>query len=336
MVEAGLHVARRRRRWRRPPRCCPADTPAGSRGANRIQPYFVRLRDPAARAQVRRAHLHRRLPGLHDARPGRAGARREGGRGDLRGVDQRHAELGSLVSIEPAQRQGAGDGRRRRVRTQHQRSQFNIATERPAPAGLGVQAVRAAGGRSRTASRPDTASSRASSSSTSATTRSGTSTNYTKSYAGSITCARAMTESDNTVYAQLTMTVRARDAVATARTLGITSPLDEGVPAIGLGGLRVGVTPLEMAHAYATIANKGVRIGGSVLFHSADRRSRTRRWTRLDRAHPLPGREGRRQHAEGDARDVRDQRPDADRRDARRRRAGVGHGRAPPPCRAAR
>ena len=55
-----------------------------------------------------------------------------------------------------------------------------------------------------------------------------------------------------------------------ARELGITSPLDEGVPAIGLGGLRVGVTPLEMAHAYATIANKGVRMGGSVLFHSAD------------------------------------------------------------------
>ena len=81
-----------------------------------------------------------------------------------------------------------------------------------------------------------------------------------------------------------------------ARKLGITSPLDEGVPAIGLGGLRVGVTPLEMAHAYATIANKGVRIGGSVLFHSAGRADPgPDARPDLDRAHPHPGREGRRQ-----------------------------------------
>ena len=39
--------------------------------------------------------------------------------------------------------------------------------------------------------------------------------------------------------------------------MGITSPLD-GIPAEGIGGLRVGVSPLEMADAYATLANGGI------------------------------------------------------------------------------
>ena len=38
--------------------------------------------------------------------------------------------------------------------------------------------------------------------------------------------------------------------------MGITSPL-HGYPAEGLGGLTNGVSPLEMARAYATIANGG-------------------------------------------------------------------------------
>ncbi len=35
-------------------------------------------------------------------------------------------------------------------------------------------------------------------------------------------------------------------------------------PAMTLGGLEQGVTPLEMAYAYSTIANKGIRISGSL------------------------------------------------------------------------
>jgi penicillin-binding protein 1A len=41
--------------------------------------------------------------------------------------------------------------------------------------------------------------------------------------------------------------------------MGITSPL-HGYPAEGLGGLTDGVSPLEMARAYATIANGGYRM----------------------------------------------------------------------------
>jgi penicillin-binding protein 1A len=44
----------------------------------------------------------------------------------------------------------------------------------------------------------------------------------------------------------------------TARLLGITTKLD-CFPAEGLGGLRLGVTPLEMANAYATLASGGMR-----------------------------------------------------------------------------
>ena len=40
--------------------------------------------------------------------------------------------------------------------------------------------------------------------------------------------------------------------------LGITTKLD-GVPSEGLGGLRLGVSPLEMAYAYATLAAGGIR-----------------------------------------------------------------------------
>ena len=42
-----------------------------------------------------------------------------------------------------------------------------------------------------------------------------------------------------------------------AHKLGITTHLD-GFPAEGIGGLRLGVTPLEKADAYATFADGGV------------------------------------------------------------------------------
>jgi penicillin-binding protein 1A len=44
-----------------------------------------------------------------------------------------------------------------------------------------------------------------------------------------------------------------------AYAMGITSHLD-AIPAEGIGGLRIGVSPLEMADAYATIANGGYHI----------------------------------------------------------------------------
>jgi penicillin-binding protein 1A len=76
-------------------------------------------------------------------------------------------------------------------------------------------------------------------------------------YQGTINLKQATVASDNTVFAQLDLDVGPESVAATAKSLGITSPLD-GIPAEGIGGLRVGVSPLEMADAYATLAAGGI------------------------------------------------------------------------------
>jgi len=77
-------------------------------------------------------------------------------------------------------------------------------------------------------------------------------------YQGTINLQQATVASDNTVFAQLDLDVGPQRVAETARSLGIVSPLD-GIPAEGIGGLRVGVSPLEMASAYATLAAGGIR-----------------------------------------------------------------------------
>ena len=86
--------------------------------------------------------------------------------------------------------------------------------------------------------------------------------NYEGSYLGSIDLQEATIYSDNTVYAQLTAQVGPKNVADTARKLGVTRPLDDYF-AIGLG--VEAVSPLEMARAFATLANGGERIDGSVL-----------------------------------------------------------------------
>jgi penicillin-binding protein 1A len=81
---------------------------------------------------------------------------------------------------------------------------------------------------------------------------------YAQTYGGSMNLVTATTQSDNTVYAQLILDIGPDAVKQAARDMGITSPLD-GYPAEGLGGLRIGVSPREMATAYATIASGGVR-----------------------------------------------------------------------------
>ena len=87
-------------------------------------------------------------------------------------------------------------------------------------------------------------------------------TNYDHTYLGGVSLRRAMVSSDNTVYAQLTDIVGPKEIVKTAHALGIKSPLDAYF-SIGLGSGAV--NPLEMARAYATIANGGRRVDGSLF-----------------------------------------------------------------------
>ncbi len=90
-------------------------------------------------------------------------------------------------------------------------------------------------------------------------------TNYDETYLGRASLSRAMVSSDNTVYARLTDIVGPRAIVRTAHALGIRSPLDAYF-SIGLGSLAV--NPLEMARAYATIANDGRRMDSSLFGNS--------------------------------------------------------------------
>ena len=87
-------------------------------------------------------------------------------------------------------------------------------------------------------------------------------TNYDDSYAdGPIDLVAATTASDNSVYAQLTQLVGPAAIVRTAHALGIRSTLSAYF-ALGLGAEAV--NPLEMARAYATFANHGLRVDGSL------------------------------------------------------------------------
>jgi penicillin-binding protein 1A len=80
---------------------------------------------------------------------------------------------------------------------------------------------------------------------------------YDGSYGGPMNLVTATIKSDNTVYAQLDVDVGPKEVAETAKMLGIRTKLD-GIPSEGLGGLRLGVSPLEMASAYATLAAGGM------------------------------------------------------------------------------
>ncbi len=74
---------------------------------------------------------------------------------------------------------------------------------------------------------------------------------------GTMSLASATWGSVNAVFAQLDLDVGSEHVTHTAQQMGIEAPL-ESVPAEAIGGLAVGVTPLEMADAYATLANGGI------------------------------------------------------------------------------
>jgi penicillin-binding protein 1A len=76
-------------------------------------------------------------------------------------------------------------------------------------------------------------------------------------YQGTVNLQQATVSSDNTVFAQLDLDVGPAAVAQTAKSMGITTELD-GIPAEGIGGLRLGVSPLELTDAYATLASGGI------------------------------------------------------------------------------
>ncbi len=74
----------------------------------------------------------------------------------------------------------------------------------------------------------------------------------------SISLVNATLTSDNTVYAQLAADLGEETVTQMAHKMGVTTHLSS-YPAEALGGLTLGVTPLEMAVVYATLADGGWR-----------------------------------------------------------------------------
>ena len=79
---------------------------------------------------------------------------------------------------------------------------------------------------------------------------------YGNDYSGSESVTRATLQSDNTVYAQLTLDVGPRYVWQMAHRLGVHMSPDKPVASIGLGSLAV--SPLDMAAAYATFPAMGI------------------------------------------------------------------------------
>jgi penicillin-binding protein 1A len=103
--------------------------------------------------------------------------------------------------------------------------------------------------------------------------------NYEDSYLGSASLASATQYSDNAVYSQLGTQVGPDNVAETANLMGIQTDLSttDGTeysidgrdfepynPALILGGLETGVTPLEMTYAFSTLGRGGVRLGGTM------------------------------------------------------------------------
>ena len=83
--------------------------------------------------------------------------------------------------------------------------------------------------------------------------------NYDFIHRGPITLEKALADSDNTVFVQLALDLGLQRVVEMANELGVDTEID-AYPATAIGGLRVGVTPLEMASAYSTFANAGTHM----------------------------------------------------------------------------
>jgi penicillin-binding protein 1A len=106
---------------------------------------------------------------------------------------------------------------------------------------------------------------------------------------GSMNLVRATLRSDNSVYIQLAADLGPDKVKETARMMGIKSKLG-GYCAETLGGLTDGVSPLEMASAYATIANGGYRNRPRVISKVVQRDGTSklpRRW-RVHRVKAFP------------------------------------------------
>jgi penicillin-binding protein 1A len=96
-------------------------------------------------------------------------------------------------------------------------------------------------------------------------------------YLGSCSIICATTYSDNSIYAQLaleglkgrTVEDRTRSIASTIHKMGYADPISTN-PAMVLGGLQLGVTPVGWTYAYSTLGNDGDRVSGTLAPRPGD------------------------------------------------------------------
>ena len=93
--------------------------------------------------------------------------------------------------------------------------------------------------------------------------------NYEGHGSGSMTLRSATIHSVNVVFAQLIMDVGPSRVKELAKQMGIMTDFQDN-PAIALGGLSNGVTPLEMASAFGTLANNGTHAVPRSIYKATD------------------------------------------------------------------
>jgi penicillin-binding protein 1A len=119
--------------------------------------------------------------------------------------------------------------------------------------------------------------------------------NDENSYLGSCDIICATTYSDNSIYAQLALEglkgnsyhQRTSSIADTIHAMGYSEPISTN-PAMVLGGLKEGVTPLSWTYAYSTISNDGARVSGTLAPHPGDSPVAYTKVTDKD-GHPIKG-----------------------------------------------
>lgn len=91
--------------------------------------------------------------------------------------------------------------------------------------------------------------------------------NYDRSFAGAMSMRRALEQSRNIPAVKLGQEVGLNKVIEICRKLGIKSPIE---PVISLPLGAVDVTPLEMATAYATLANNGWHSDPTLIIQATD------------------------------------------------------------------
>ncbi|MDR7481736.1 MAG: penicillin-binding protein 1A [Armatimonadota bacterium] len=95
--------------------------------------------------------------------------------------------------------------------------------------------------------------------------------NYDGKFSGPVTLRRALEQSINVPAARMIAELGPKDVVATARKMGIESPLQ---PVLSLALGSADVTPLEMSVAFAALANGGLRVHPLAILKVTDARGK--------------------------------------------------------------